>query len=145
MEMPLLERIQNLVKSRDHCVFATVGDRQPHCSLMAYLPNDACSEIYMLTDKDSHKYRNLQQNRSVSLLIDNRGENDRDKTLALTVSGRYALQIEAEKRRRVLDRLLAAFPHLQGLAQSPGLEVICVKVQSFLLLEGPTESHYIEL
>lgn len=141
----MLERIANLIKAAKLCVFATVGDRRPHCSLMAYLPNEACDEIYMLTGKDSHKYRNLQQNRSVSLLIDNRGENAREKTLALTVSGRCEPVTDAEKRRKVLNQLLTAHPQLKELAESPEMEVLRIRVQSFLLLEGPTRSHYIEL
>ena len=142
---PLLERIVNLIQSTNLCVFATVSDQRPRCSLMAYLSNEDGSEIYMLTGKDSHKYRNLQQNRSVSLLIDNRGETAREKTLALTVSGQYEPRIDDEKRRWALDRLLSAYPHLNGLADTPDMEVVCIRVESFLLLEGPTQSHYVEL
>jgi len=144
-ESQLLDRIADLVKTASLCVFATVGDHQPHCSLMAYLPNDACDEIYMLTGKDSHKYRNLQQNRSVSLLIDNRGEDSREQTVALTVNGRYDPKIAPQKRRKELQRLLTAYPHLKGLADGSDMELICIRVHSFLFLKGPTESHFIEL
>ena len=71
----MLKRMKKIVKDKDVCVLATVMDNVPHCSLMSYATDDDCREIYMMTHKQTKKYRNLLQNVKVSLLIDTREEN----------------------------------------------------------------------
>ena len=36
-------------------------------------------------------------------------------------------------------------PHLRDIAVDPDAEVVAIKVTSFLLLDGPTEAHFVEL
>jgi nitroimidazol reductase NimA-like FMN-containing flavoprotein (pyridoxamine 5'-phosphate oxidase superfamily) len=119
----MLERIKALVKEKDICVLATVSGDKPHCSLMAYVTDDDCREIYMVTQRESRKYENLMKNRSVSLLIDTREENlgsRRPEAKALTVSGTF--------KKIFLDH--------------PNAEILCIRVTSFLLLDGLTDAHY---
>ena len=68
----MLEKMKNIMRSQDICVLATVSEDKPHCSLMAYLTDDDCRTIYMITHKHTTKYRNLTANPSLSLLIDTR-------------------------------------------------------------------------
>jgi nitroimidazol reductase NimA-like FMN-containing flavoprotein (pyridoxamine 5'-phosphate oxidase superfamily) len=116
----MLERIKALVKEKDICVLATVSGDKPHCSLMAYVTDDDCREIYMVTQRESRKYENLMKNRSVSLLIDTREENlgsRRPEAKALTVSGTFKKINNKNKKFQVRSKL-------------------------FLLLDGLTDAHY---
>ncbi len=70
----MLETIRSLIKSKDVCVLSTVSGGEPHCSLMSYVTDDDCREFYMLTLPATKKYRNLEGNSAVSLLIDTREE-----------------------------------------------------------------------
>ena len=45
--LPMIERMKELVRRKDICVLATVAENKPHCSLMAYVTDDECKEIYM--------------------------------------------------------------------------------------------------
>ena len=141
----MLEEMKALVRQNDICVLATASQNQPHCSLMAYTTDDECREIYMVTKKLTRKYRNLMENPSVSLLIDTRGEDtgsDRLKAKALTVEGAFE-GIEDKARKDIIrNRLLEKHPHLGSLARHPDAEVFSIKVISFLLLSGPTDSHF---
>ena len=141
----MLDRMKALVKQKDICVLATASENKPHCSLMAYVTDDECSEIYMVTNRDTRKYRNLMQNPTVSLLVDTRDEvqdSNRLEAKALTVAGEFQMIEDAEKRTLVRDKLRARHPHLEGLISHPNSEVFSIRVISFLLLEGPTNSYF---
>ena len=138
----MLAEMKALAREKNICVLATVGDRKPHCSLMAYVTDENCTEIYMVTHKNTHKYKNLMENPSVSLLIDTREISPRARAKALTVEGMCAA-IEGEKKRQeVQSMLLDVHPHLSEFINHSEAEILCVRIQSFLLLDGLQEAHY---
>jgi nitroimidazol reductase NimA-like FMN-containing flavoprotein (pyridoxamine 5'-phosphate oxidase superfamily) len=141
----MLEKMKALAKEQDICVLATVSGGNPHCSLMAYTTDDDCREIYMVTHKETKKYRNLIENPSVSLLIDTREEHAgsrRPQAKALTVTGLFQRIDEESKKALARDRLLERHPHLAGFLDQTDAELLCIKVTSFLLLNGLTEAHF---
>jgi nitroimidazol reductase NimA-like FMN-containing flavoprotein (pyridoxamine 5'-phosphate oxidase superfamily) len=141
----MLEKMRALVRKKDMCVLATSANNKPHCSLMAYVANEQCNEIYMVTDKLTKKYSNLKKNPSVCLLIDTRDEDSAPKRLdvkALTVAGRFQEVHEEKKKGLVQKELLRKHPHLGELVSLPNATVFSVKVESFLLLEGVAKSYF---
>jgi nitroimidazol reductase NimA-like FMN-containing flavoprotein (pyridoxamine 5'-phosphate oxidase superfamily) len=138
----MLDKMKALAKQKDMCVLATVAGQKPYCSLMAYVTDNNCEEIYMVTHKNSTKYKNLMQNPAVSLLIDTREKSPRSAAKALTVEGIYSKIEDLEKRKQVAARLLQAHPHLDGFMQHPNADVICIKIRSFLLLDGVQQAHF---
>ena len=95
----MLETMKSIAKENSLCVLATVNENAaPHCSLMAYAIDDQCREIYMATLTSSRKFRNLQKNSAVSLLIDTRGMEIYHQIRALTINGVYQ-SIENEKTK----------------------------------------------
>lgn len=60
----MLERMKQLVREKDICVLATVSGSKPHCSLMAYVTDEDCREIYMVSRRQTGKYRNLKKSGS---------------------------------------------------------------------------------
>jgi len=144
----MLEKMKALAKEKDICVLATVSGIEPHCSLMSYATDDDCREIYMMTHKQTKKYRNLLQNVKVSLLIDTREENQaggRDVTKALTVNGSFHKIEGGAKKKEALARILKKHPYLQKFADSPDAEVFAVRIKSFQLLEGISDSSFVAL
>ena len=142
----MLEKMKGLIREKDICVLSTVSENgSPHCSLMAYVADEACREIYMATRRSTLKYRNLLKNPAASLLIDSREVTPREKAQALTVSGVFQTVDDGHKRNRVQAELLKRHPHLKDFIRNPDIALICIKVQSLLLLDGLTESHFINL
>jgi general stress protein 26 len=142
----MLEKMKSLVKEKDICVLSTVSkDAKPHCSLMAYVADEKCREIYMATHRATKKYKNLLHNSAISLLIDSREMTSRQQIQALTVSGVFQPLEDANKRDRVEAHLLMQHPHLKDFVKNPDTVMICIKVQSFLLLNGLTDSHFVNL
>jgi nitroimidazol reductase NimA-like FMN-containing flavoprotein (pyridoxamine 5'-phosphate oxidase superfamily) len=141
----MLKKMKKLVKDKDVCVLATVTENVPHCSLMSYVADRDCREIYMMTQKGTKKYRNLAANRTVSLLIDSREEDcgaDRAKIKALTVSGVFSAIGDKARKKLVRQKLLKKHPQLKPFAEDPDAEVFAVKVKSFQLLDGVKDSYF---
>ena len=141
----MLEEMKALVKEKDVCVLATTSADKPHCSLMAYVTDEDCHEIYMVTHRQSRKYENLMKNPSVSILIDTRDEHlgsRRPNAKALTVGGTFKEIDDKDKKIEVRSKLLDRHPHVKEFLDHPDAEILCIKVESFLLLDGLTDAHY---
>jgi nitroimidazol reductase NimA-like FMN-containing flavoprotein (pyridoxamine 5'-phosphate oxidase superfamily) len=141
----MLEEMKTLLREKDVCVLATVADSEPHCSLMSYVTDDDCREFFMITHRNTKKFRNLLQNGVVSLVIDTREEDvgqEREKVRALTVSGTFRAIEDKEKESFYRAKLLARHPHLKAFAASDEAQIICVRARSFQLLRGVSESFF---
>jgi nitroimidazol reductase NimA-like FMN-containing flavoprotein (pyridoxamine 5'-phosphate oxidase superfamily) len=144
----MIEFMKQLAKEKDICVLATVSGEKPHCSLMAYTTDEECGEIYMATHRATKKFKNLMANPSVSLLIDTREEHKgshRPEAKAMTVSGAFERLEDRQKEAMARARLLSRHPHLKEFLAHPDAEVICIRIRSFLLLDGLTDAHFEEV
>jgi nitroimidazol reductase NimA-like FMN-containing flavoprotein (pyridoxamine 5'-phosphate oxidase superfamily) len=144
-EGAMLEKMKELIRSQDICVLATACDNKPHCSLMAYVADEASREIYMVTHRNTAKFRNATKNPSVSLLIDTRSEDEgerRQRARALTVTGLFERIESAERREAIRARLLDRHAHLREFIAHPEAEVFAVKIHALQLLDGITDSYY---
>lgn len=141
----MLEQMQSLLRSKNMCVLATVGAGQPHCSLMAYITDENCRKLYMFTPRQTHKFRNLKENAKVSLLIDDRDAADRQQIRALTVYGAYQAVTDAVEIRQLLTQFVAVHPHLKDFVHQSDVAPLCIRISAFLLLQGPSDSHFMEL
>lgn len=83
----MLEKMKDLVRKKIICVLARVSGNKPYCSLMAYITDVPCEEIYMVAHKNTTKFNNLQKNPSVSVMIDPRQMQPRSNAQALTIDG----------------------------------------------------------
>jgi general stress protein 26 len=143
----MIEKMKALLKENSMCVLASSSGDRPHCSLMAYVTDEEAKTLFMVSLMTSRKSRNLSVNPYISLLVDNRTEagGDIGSILALTVSGVCSVVADGEEKDLIQNRIVQAHPRLHGLAYHPDAEVIAIKVQSLLLLEGPTTAHFEEL
>jgi len=140
-----LEKMKSLVREHDTCVLATVSDGRPHCSLMAYAADDACTEIYMVTPRTTSKYKNLMNNPHLSLLIDTRADHPGERppdARALTIAGEFRPIHDREKRASVEAMLTAVHPYLKDFMNTGDAELFSVKVISLLLLEGLSNAYF---
>jgi general stress protein 26 len=144
-ENSMLEQMKALAKEKSMCVLATIAGAKPHCSLMAYVAEEACQEIYMVTHRKTQKYQNLLKNPAVSVLIDTREKTPRTQTQALTIEGTFHRIENEAKKDRVRNTFLKIHPHLKDFIDHPDAELICIKIKAFLLLNGLTDAHYVQL
>jgi len=141
----MLEEMKAMARAKNICVLATVTDNKPYCSLMAYVTDPACTEIYMVTHRRTQKYKNLLTNPAVSLMIDTRETSPRTKARAMTVEGVFAMVEDSHKLEQIRHRLLSIHPHLDQFMSHPEAEILRIKIKSFLLLDGLTRSSFQEI
>ena len=142
----MIDRVKAFLKEKDMCVLATTREGRPHCSLMAYIADEEAEWIYMVTHRTTTKYKNLLSNEQVSLLVDNRCEGlpaDRGKTQALTVHGVFRSVENQDTRKQILKKLLKRHPHMKEFLSHPEAEIISVRANSFLFLDGIADAHHI--
>jgi nitroimidazol reductase NimA-like FMN-containing flavoprotein (pyridoxamine 5'-phosphate oxidase superfamily) len=147
MDNDIREKARELIRKRGTCVLATATKNRPYCSLMAYACNETCSELYMLTGRETRKYRNLMENPAVSILIDTRRSNlesDHKRTTALTLSGKFEPVMSRSEERGMREGIKTRHPGLGDLLDDPDTEVVRIKIDSYLLLMGPKDAHYEE-
>jgi nitroimidazol reductase NimA-like FMN-containing flavoprotein (pyridoxamine 5'-phosphate oxidase superfamily) len=144
-ETLMLEEMKAFAKEKNSCVLATIVDSKPYCSLMAYVTNTECTEIYMVTHRQTQKFQNLVANPAVSLLIDTRDTSPRTAARAMTVEGIYQKIADPDKEQKIRRKLLSAHPHLTEFMGHPEAEVIQIKIKSFLLLDGLTRASFEDL
>jgi general stress protein 26 len=142
----MLSAMKNLAKEKDLCVLATASGGAPHCSLMAYVTDQDGGEIYMVTQRNTQKYKNVLENPSVSLLIDTREDHQGQghEAKAMTVSGKCEVIEDEAKQAFVKAKLLERHPHLKEFLNRPDAAILCVHVASFLLLDGLTDAYFEE-
>jgi len=141
----MLEKMKGVVKGNDLCVLATVSKEKPHCSLMTYITDDECSEIYMISHKQTKKYLNLMENPIVGLLIDTREEEKGQRRIdikALTVIGEFQTIKDQTKKGLIHAKFLKTHPHLTDFLNDPGAEIFCIKIRSFQLLDGVKDAFF---
>lgn len=83
----MLDKIKDLILRKHSCILATTDGETLHCSLMAYVPCDSGERLFLVTLSASRKFQNIRRHPRVSLLIDTRGEQQREFAQAVTVTG----------------------------------------------------------
>ena len=81
---------------------ATVANGKPHVVPICYMFIDEC--FYLATDYDTKKYKNLQKNRNVALVIDLYQPNK-----AIVVEGDAEIVEEGNEFRKIYDRFYKKF------------------------------------
>jgi nitroimidazol reductase NimA-like FMN-containing flavoprotein (pyridoxamine 5'-phosphate oxidase superfamily) len=141
----MLERMKSILKQNDMCVLATCRDNKPHCSLMAYITDLECRTIYMVTERNTQKWKNLMYNPRVSLMVDtriDRGSEAGSGIQALMVDGIHRMVEEAPRKQTIIREIIEVHPQVKRLAESGDAEVVAVKIESFLLLNGVSDAHF---
>jgi len=137
--------MMKVLKGEDMCVLATVAGGVPHCSLMAYITDEKCRKVYMVTHRNTKKYANLLANPAVCLLIDTRRSGTRslrENVQALTVSGTFELVQDEGLVAGLKSRFVEAHPHLREFAQDPDAQIFAIKLRELQLLRDATDASY---
>ena len=138
----MLKEMKALGREKNSCVLATIVNNKPYCSLMAYVTNRACTEIYMVTHRQSQKFQNLMTNPAVSLMIDTRDTSPRSAVRAMTVEGVFRNIKDPAKGEKIRRKLLSVHPHLKDFMGHPEAEVLRIQIKSFLMLDGLTQASF---
>jgi len=133
----LHREIAGLLLSQKLAVLATQSSKgSAYASLIAFAATDDLQKIVFATPKATRKFANIKHNPKVSLLIDDRSNNEKDfhDAQAVTVMGTVD-GIEPDASQNELATLyLSKHPYLEEFLRSPSTAFISISVRSFYLV-----------
>ena len=134
-ELLMREQIDDLLSEQPLAVLSTQRNGQPYSSLMAFAHTNDLSVIVVATGKSTRKYQNIIRDSRVSLLVDNRSNNEEDfhAAAALTILG-VAKNIESSERQAFEKIYLERHPYLQKFLKAPTTSFIKIEVQCYLMV-----------
>ena len=132
-ELELL--IKELFESQKLAVLATQNEGQPYANLVAFVASYDLKSLYFATARATRKYANIEADARVTVLIDNRSNQDSDfsQAAAVTATG-SAQEVVDAKRDEVLDIYLAKQPMLKDFVESPSCALLEIKVETYYLV-----------
>ena len=136
-EKLLQSEIAELLLSQKLAVLATQSpEGSSYSSLIAFAATDNLQKIVLATPKATRKFTNIKHNPKVSLLIDDRSNNEKDfhDAQAVTVMGAVE-RIDADISQNELASLyLSKHPYLEDFLRSPSTAFVIISVKSYYLV-----------
>ena len=133
----LQSEIAELLLSQKLAVLATQSpEGSSYSSLIAFAATDNLQKIVLATPKATRKFTNIKHNPKVSLLIDDRSNNEKDfhDAQAVTVMGAVE-RIDADISQNELASLyLSKHPYLEDFLRSPSTAFVIISVKSYYLV-----------
>ena len=122
------DRLRTLNKKQRHAVLATVSEGQPYTSLVAFALTSDGNELLFATPKKTTKYRNMLNNRRVSLLIDSRANTAKGYmgSEAVTILGTARAIRNGNKRDKLATIFTKKHPELADFINASTTALILV-------------------
>lgn len=129
------EKIKVVLNTQLFGVLATNGIDYPYCTMVGFASSEDYSEIIFATIRDTRKYKNLNKESRVSILIDTRTNNiiDIQDAVALTVLGN-AFEINDDQYKEYQSLLLRKHPYLREFIVTPNCAIIKVIIDKYILV-----------
>lgn len=135
-------QVKEMLMNNTLCVLCTSSNGSPYCSLMTYVLSDDLKTVYMVTVRESKKYRNLLTNPIVSLLVDTRQRLDfpSDTQVASVTFEGVLKHLEPTEQEKVRIQLADRHVELNDILKNPDCVIFGIELKSFLLLTGPVDA-----
>ena len=119
--------LQQVLTIQRFAVLATQQSDQPSINLVAFATSDDLSFILFATSRNTQKYRNMQENEKVTMLIDNRHNEPSDLTgaMAITALG-SAHEVAKNGKDTPVHNYIDRHPTLEEFLRRPETAIISV-------------------
>ena len=134
-ESELEHLMRELFDSQKLAVLGTQNQGQPYANLIAFAASEDLKSLYFATARATRKYANIEADARVTVLMDNRSNQDSDfsQAAAVTATG-TAKEVADSKRDEVLAIYLAKHPMLEEFVRSPSCALLRVEVKTYYLV-----------
>lgn len=135
------DMVEKMLKENQLCVLCTESQGLPHCSLMTYILDEEGKTLYLITSMNSRKYKNLKENKNVSVIIDSRQQLEVGSThpiTSVTFDGEF-IQIEKLLLEEMRAQFGAHHPELEEILSQNSCVIFGVQLKNYLLLNGPVQ------
>ncbi len=138
------EYIEGFLKASDFAILATEGNGQPHASLIAITPLENCRQLVFATYRNTLKYRNIENNSKVALLIESERENKENlkERIVLTIIG-YIREFSITENKAAYQAHLKRHPEMESFMLSSDCALIMVIARSYQIVNGIDDIRWI--
>ncbi|RPJ63396.1 MAG: pyridoxamine 5'-phosphate oxidase family protein [Dehalococcoidia bacterium] len=136
-ELQLRKLLKDLFRNQLFAALATQHLTRPYSNLIAFAATQDLKDILFITRRQTHKYTNLLANNNVSVLIDNRSNNDADlrNAVAVTAVG-TAEEVKDDHKENLLQLYLIKHHNLEKFAHSPESALFRIKVKKYFIVRN---------
>lgn len=126
-------RVKNLLDKQHLAVLATFSGSYPYTNLIAFSSCNEYKELVFATLRATSKYKNVQQNKNVSVLFDNRDKKPMDfmKFITITALG----TVEEVEKNDYKDIILRKHPYLSDFINNVDCALLKVNINQYILVE----------
>jgi heme iron utilization protein len=122
-----------IVGTQYFAVLNTVGQGLPHSSLVSFASTDDMRSLVFVTGRNTRKYRNMEENSNVSLLIDNRTNKPSDTSQAIAITAVGTCREATDNNSLLQAVFLARHPQLRHFAEAPGNAIMRVIIREYIV------------
>lgn len=129
--------VRSLFAAQPLGILATQGNEYPYCNIVAFTPSDDLRYLLIATPRGTSKYKNMQHNPAVSLMVDNRSASNPDfrQGIAVNCIGR-ALTVSAHEFEACKKLHFQRHVHLQTHLDSPDCALVRINVELYIIARG---------
>ena len=131
------QRIGELFESQSLGVLATQRLGQPYSSLIAFYASGDLRKLYFATPKTTRKFKNLEVDARVSILVNSSSNREADfhEAIAVTLVGE-AVELTDSDARPIVNQYLNKHPYLEDFVRSPTTAMVEVSARSYYLVHN---------
>ncbi len=134
MRMPRHEELlREVVSTQYFAVLNTIDQGLPHSNLVAFAATQDLGSLVFVTGRNTRKYRNIQDNHNISLLIDNRTNRPSDTSQAIAIAAIGIAREEIDNRSLLRDIFLARHPQLSHFVEAPDNAIMLVTIRKYIV------------
>jgi len=127
------ELLREIVSTQYFAVLNTIGQGLPHSNLVSFAATEDLRSLVFVTGRNTRKYRNVQDNHNVSLLIDNRTNRPSDTSQATAIGAIGIAREEIDNRSLLRDIFLARHPQLRHFVEAPDSAIMLVTIRKYIV------------
>jgi len=125
--------LKEVIGTQYFAVLNSLGDGLPYSNLVSFAISEDLRSLVFVTDRNTRKYRNIQENKNISLLIDNRTNQPSDVSQAIAITVIGTAREETENRSSLQAVFLTRHPYLQQFVDNPNNAMILVTVSEYII------------
>jgi nitroimidazol reductase NimA-like FMN-containing flavoprotein (pyridoxamine 5'-phosphate oxidase superfamily) len=128
------DALHQVLMAQRFAVLATQQGDQPYINLIAFAISNDHSSIIFATSRNTQKYRNIQANNKVAILIDSRRNelSDFSGALAITALG-LAHEVAKDRKDILVNNYINRHPTLEEFLLKPETAAISIKIMDYIL------------
>jgi uncharacterized pyridoxamine 5'-phosphate oxidase family protein len=127
------ELLREIVSTQYFAVLNTIGQGLPHSNLVSFAATEDLKSLVFVTGRNTRKYRNVQDNHNVSLLIDNRTNRPSDTSQAIAIAAIGTAREETDNRSLLREIFLARHPQLSHFVEAPDSAIMLVTIRKYIV------------